>query len=49
LQLDTHATPDVWRHGKGFSIAFGLAMITFACFVPWHPSLLPGLYMNSGM
>ena len=38
-----------WRHGKGFSIAFGLAMIAFACVVPWHPSLLPGLYMHGGM
>jgi predicted metal-binding membrane protein len=33
-----------WRHGKGFGIAFGLAMIVFACFVPAHPGLLPGLH-----
>ena len=38
-----------WRHGKGFSIVFGLAMIAFACVVPWHPSLLPGLYMQGAM
>ena len=38
-----------WSHGKGFSVIVGLAMIAFACFVPWHPSLLPGLQMQGGM
>jgi predicted metal-binding membrane protein len=38
-----------WRHGKGFSIGFGIALIAFACFVPWNPSLIPGLYMAAGM
>lgn len=38
-----------WRHGKAFSTAVGLAMIAFACFVPSHPSLLPGLQMQGGM
>ena len=38
-----------WRHGKMFSMAFGLALIVFACFVPWHPSLIPGLHMEGAM
>jgi predicted metal-binding membrane protein len=38
-----------WRHGKGFGITLGLAMIVFACFVPWHPGLLPGLHTQGGM
>ncbi|NUR27724.1 MAG: DUF2182 domain-containing protein [Catenulispora sp.] len=33
-----------WRHGKGFRIAVGVALIAFACFVPAHPWLLPGLH-----
>jgi predicted metal-binding membrane protein len=40
-----------WRHGKGFSLAFGVALIVFACFVPAHPGLVPGLHgasMTSG-
>lgn len=36
-------TEKTWRHGKGFGIAFGVAMIVFAAFVPAHPWLLPGL------
>ena len=39
----------IWRYGKAFSIAFGIALIIFACFVPWNPSLVPGLYMTGGM
>jgi len=39
----------IWRYGKAFSIAFGVALIIFACFVPWNPSLIPGLYMTGGM
>jgi predicted metal-binding membrane protein len=38
-----------WRHGKMFSVAFGLALIVFACFVPWHPSLIPGLHLAGAM
>jgi predicted metal-binding membrane protein len=34
-----------WRHGKAFSAAFGLALIVFALFVPWHPGLIPGLHI----
>jgi predicted metal-binding membrane protein len=39
----------IWRYGKAFSIAFGVALIIFACFVPWNPSLVPGLYMTGGL
>jgi predicted metal-binding membrane protein len=39
----------IWRYGKAFSIAFGVALIIFACLVPWNPSLIPGLYMMGGM
>jgi predicted metal-binding membrane protein len=39
----------IWRYGKAFSLAFGIALIIFACFVPWNPSLVPGLYMAGGM
>jgi predicted metal-binding membrane protein len=38
-----------WRYGKAFSVAFGIALLAFACFVPWHPSLVPGLYMAGSM
>jgi predicted metal-binding membrane protein len=38
-----------WRHGKAFGIAFGLGLIVLACFVPWHPSLAPGLHSGGGM
>ena len=34
----------IWRHGKGFRIAVGVALIVFACFVPAHPGLVPGLH-----
>jgi len=34
----------IWRHGRGFSVAVGVALIVFACFVPAHPGLLPGLH-----
>jgi predicted metal-binding membrane protein len=38
-----------WRYGKTFSVAFGIALIAFACFVPWHASLVPGLYTAGNM
>ncbi len=38
-----------WRYGKVVSVGFGLAVIAFACFVPWHPSLIPGLHLAGGM
>jgi predicted metal-binding membrane protein len=33
-----------WRHGKAVGIVFGVALIVLALFVPWHPSLVPGLH-----
>jgi predicted metal-binding membrane protein len=38
-----------WGHGKAFSVTLGLALIVFACFVPWHPELIPGLHMAPQM
>ncbi|NKX49958.1 DUF2182 domain-containing protein, partial [Arthrobacter deserti] len=38
-----------WRHGVAFSRAAGAALLVFACFVPAHPALLPGLHMPPGM
>lgn len=38
-----------WRHGIVFSRVAGAALIAFACFVPAHPWLLPGLYMAPDM
>ena len=38
-----------WRHGKAFSVLVGTALIVFACFVPWHHALIPGLHMTGAM
>jgi predicted metal-binding membrane protein len=38
-----------WRHGKTLGIAFGLALVVVACFVPAHPGLAPGLHHTGGM
>jgi predicted metal-binding membrane protein len=35
-----------WRHGKAFSVVVGIALIVFACFVPWNQALVPGLHMT---
>jgi predicted metal-binding membrane protein len=37
-----------WRYGKGLGIAFGIALIILAVFVPTHPGLVPGLQPASG-
>jgi predicted metal-binding membrane protein len=34
-----------WRRGKPFSVSLGLALIAYACLVPWNPGLIPGLHM----
>jgi predicted metal-binding membrane protein len=34
-----------WRFGKGFGIAFGIALIVLAVIVPSHPGLIPGLHL----
>ena len=36
-----------WRYGKGFGIAFGVALIVIALFVPSHPGLVPGLHVSA--
>jgi len=33
-----------WRYGKALGVAFGIALILLAAFVPWHPGLVPGLH-----
>ncbi|SEM62364.1 DUF2182 domain-containing protein [Streptacidiphilus jiangxiensis] len=38
-----------WRHGKVFSLVAGVALIGFACFVPGHPGLVPGLHLPPAM
>ena len=35
-----------WRHGKAFSVVFGIALIVFAGFVPWNQGLVPGLHVT---
>jgi predicted metal-binding membrane protein len=38
-----------WRYGKELGLAFGLALVVLACFVPSHPGLAPGLHLDGGM
>lgn len=38
-----------WRHGKAFSLVLGIALIGYACFVPWNPQLVPGLHLPQTM
>lgn len=38
-----------WRYGQALGVAFGLALVAFACFVPFHPGLAPGLHLDGGM
>jgi predicted metal-binding membrane protein len=38
-----------WRHGRAFSLVLGVALIGYACFVPWNPGLVPGLHMAPTM
>jgi predicted metal-binding membrane protein len=33
-----------WSHGKGFSIAVGVALIVLGLVVPSHPGLVPGVH-----
>lgn len=35
-----------WRYGQQFSFAVGFFLIILACFIPWYPSLLSGLYID---
>ena len=38
-----------WRFGKALGVAFGVALVIIALFVPWHPELVPGLNIDGGM
>jgi len=37
-----------WRFGKPLGIAFGIALLVVALFVPSHPELVPGLHVDGG-
>jgi predicted metal-binding membrane protein len=37
----------VWRWGKPLGVAFGIALIVLAFFVPSHPWLVPGLHASN--
>jgi predicted metal-binding membrane protein len=37
-----------WRYGKALGIAFGIALLVVALFVPSHPELVPGLHGDGG-
>lgn len=37
------------RFGKALGIAFGIALLVLALFVPSHPELVPGLHIDQGM
>ena len=36
----------VWRYGREFAWVVGVLLIIMALFIPWHPWLLPGLYVS---
>jgi len=38
-----------WRFGKPLGVAFGIALVVIALFVPSHPELVPGLNIDRGM
>jgi predicted metal-binding membrane protein len=38
-----------WRYGKTLGVAFGIALLILALFVPSHPALVPGLHLDGGM
>lgn len=38
-----------WRFGKALGVAFGIALLVVAFFVPSHPELVPGLHVDGGM
>jgi predicted metal-binding membrane protein len=37
-----------WRFGRPLGIAFGIALLAVAFFVPSHPELVPGLHLSGG-
>lgn len=38
-----------WRYGKTLSLAVGVALIVYACVLPFFPDLAPGLVPDTGM
>ena len=38
-----------WRFGKTLGVAFGIALLVVAFFVPSHPELVPGLHVDGAM
>jgi predicted metal-binding membrane protein len=38
-----------WRHGKVLALVVGVALVVYACFVPWYPGLAPGLHLGDTM
>ena len=45
---DRHLPEKTWRFGKALGIAFGIALLVVALFVPSHPELVPGLHVDGG-
>ena len=37
-----------WRFGRALGVAFGIALLAVAFFVPSHPGLVPGLHLGGG-
>ncbi len=40
------ALEKLWRYGPELSRAVGIALVALAFFVPWNPSLVPGMYVD---
>ena len=40
------ALEKLWRYGPALSRAVGIAIVGLAFFVPWNPSLVPGMYLD---
>lgn len=40
------ALEKLWRYGPELSRAVGIALVGLAFFVPWNPSLVPGMYID---
>ena len=40
------ALEKLWRYGPELSRAVGIAIVALAFFVPWNPSLVPGMYVD---
>ena len=40
------ALEKLWRYGPELSKAVGIAIVGLAFFIPWNPSLVPGMYVD---